>query len=172
MVSRQTVNGNAQSHWYGFIPFPPPFMPLISNASSHLLRWRPLHGSLLYNHQSFQTHPSRSPTRHLLHSINKHPMLKPVTQKDAGEPDPTLGKGGAASTSALAGPVKGGRWVKLYLWPLREESTSPLADREPGEASLESAPRTPSGPSQRRLGPSLSRESGWLEQQGDQASWM
>lgn len=85
---------------------------VISVASSHshplscpcfqmhppdLLRWCQLHGSGLCNHQSLQTSPSRSPTSHLLHRLNKHPMLKPVTQKDALEADPALGKGGQSS---------------------------------------------------------------------------
>lgn len=70
---------------------------------------------------SFQTDPSRRPTSHLLHSINKYPVLKPVTRKDALEPDPELGKGGAVSafTSALAGPVSGSLWEKLLLQLLR-----------------------------------------------------
>lgn len=72
----------------------------------------------LCNQQSFQTHPSRSPTSHLLPAIYKHHVLKPVTGEDALELDAELGKGRAPSafTPALAEPlVSGSHWIKKLL---------------------------------------------------------
>lgn len=99
-----------------------PFIPLPSTSCfqiHHLSSCDRAHRVAipLCNPQSF--HPSRSPTNQLWHGSNKHPLRKPVTQKDALEPDPELGKGRAPSASALAGPVGGSHRVKLLLWRLK-----------------------------------------------------